>query len=204
MKRWLAGLLLAALLLAVMPPASQAEAAEPLGGEEMRLHGYADYTLPLSTLYLDPHLGPGYRYPWADFEAPAGTPVKILTQARDGEGRLWILMESDVLGAPRRAYLLCGTAEERCLDCDLAGIPEEPRELISAWACMPYEEEALRWGPGEQYGLTGDRMDPDGAAWVVLMNGEWALVECTDEFSENRGDVPYCTRGWVRFSALVY
>jgi len=195
-KKRIMGLCIALALLCACG-AALAEA----GGEDLRLHGYADGILVYDSSFLEPREGPGYRYPSVYFSLPAGSSVRVLTQCRDQAGNTWVLAE----GSGVRAYLLQRDASGAVLiRCDLTGIPREPGELISTWGCMCYETQYLRLGPGMNYPVTGFAMEPDETAWVVLVNGDWALVECSNVYDDDAGDVPYFRRGWVEFGSLVY
>ena len=196
MAKRIAGLFLALALLAACVPA-----VAEVGGEDFRLHGYTEGTLVYDASFLDPREGPGYRYPAVAFSLNAGSTVRVMTQRRDQAGNTWVLAE----GGGRRAYLLQKDASGSVLiRCDLKGIPTEPAQLISTWGCMCYEPQSLRLGPGRNYPVTGYVMDPDETAWVVLMNGDWALVECSNVYDDDAGDVPFFRRGWVEFGNLVY
>ena len=196
MLRWIC------LLLAALVPVT-ALAAQ--GGEDFRLHGYVYGTLKFESGYLEPHLGPGYKYDRAGLDLAAGAQVKVLTQAADPYGNRWVLVEAEENRRARRVYLL---QQERggqaLITCDLSKVPTEPAEMESAWQCMCYEEVNLRYGPGSGYAATGFTIRHETNAWVVLTNNGWALVECTDAYDDNAPDIPYFTRGWVDFENLIY
>lgn len=190
------------VILMVFAAVNCACAAEPEGGINFRLHGYTEGTLNYDAVFLDPHEGPGYHYAPASLSLPAGSRVKVLTQASDRFGNTWVLVEGD----SRRVYLLQREASGNILlSCDLSSVPTEPSELISSWACMILEPVELRYGPGTSYPLTGLTLHhEDDYTWVVLMNGNWALVEYNTEYVEDAGDIVVYRRGWVSFDDLVY
>ena len=189
------------LVLALLPAAALAAQ----GGEEFRLHGYVNGTLRFESSYLEPHEGPGYKYYRVSLNLPSGTKVKVLTQAMDESGNRWVMVEATEGRRAKRAYLL---QKERggqtLIDCDLSSVPMEAAEMEGSWQCRCYDDYALRYGPGKEYGTTGFVMNYDENAWVVLTNGGWALVECTDAYDDDAGDIPYFTRGWTEFSNLIY
>ena len=190
------------LALALLLPAAALAAR---GGEDFRLHGYVNGTLRFESSYLEPHEGPGYKYNRASLNLSSGAKVKVLTQAMDASGNRWVMVEATEGSRPKRVYLLQKERGGQALiDCDLSSVPMEASELESTWQCRCYDDYALRYGPGKNYGTTGFVMDYDENAWVVLTNGEWALVECTNAYDDDAGDVPYFTRGWTEFGNLIY
>ena len=194
--RWIA-----VLMAAVMIPT----AAIAQGGEEFRLHGYVEGTLRYESMYLEPHVGPGYKYDRASLSLPAGAKVKVLTQVTDRWGDRWVMVEATESGRAKRVYLLQQERGGKALiECDLRSVPAESPEINGPWQCMAYGEVPLRYGPGDGYATTGFIIDHDVNAWVVLMNNGWALVECTNEFDEGVQDVFYYTRGWIDFDKLIY
>ena len=175
------------------------------GGEEFRLRGYVNGTLRYDASFLDPHDGPGYKYRSVSLSLREGSHVKVLTQARDASGNTWVLAEAAENGRPKRVYLLQKERGGQALiNCELASVPMEAYELESSWQCSCYEELTLRYGPGTEYAATGFLMDTQENAWVVLTNGGWALVECTNAYDDGVQDVFYFTRGWVDFGQLIY
>ncbi len=189
------------LLLLVLLPAA---ALAVRGGEEFRLHGYVTGTLRYDSSFLDPHDWPGYRYLYVSLNVPAGTKVKVLTQALDASGNRWVLVEANENGRTKRVYLLQKERGGQALiDCDLNSVPMEADEMESTWQCMCFGDLPLRFGPGKEYAQTGFVMHHDTNAWVVLTNGGWALVECTNAYDEGEQSI-YFARGWVDFGELVY
>ena len=175
------------------------------GGAEFRLHGYVNGTLNYDASFLDPHDGPGYKYQSVSLNLREGSQVKVLTQARDVSGNTWVLAEATENGRPKRVYLLQKeSGGQTLLNCELTSVPKEAYEMESIWHCMSYEDCMLRYGPGTEYEATGFVMGPQENAWVVLTNGNWALVECTNAYDEGIQDAFYFTRGWVDFDELVY
>ena len=193
--------LAAIMLMAVLLP-SAALAAR--GGEEFRLHGYETGILRYDASFLDPHDGPGYKYYYVNLNVPAGTKVKVLTQATDENGNRWVMVEAEENGRAKRVYLLQKERGGQALiDCDLSKVPTEAAEMESTWQCMCYGNPPLRYGPGTQYATTGFVMHGETNAWVVLTNGGWALVECTNAYDDGVQNF-YFTRGWVDFGDLIY
>ena len=187
------------LVAALLPCAALAQ-----GGEEFRLHGYTEGTLRYESSFLDPHEGPGYKYNYATMNLPSGSKVKVLTQATDPSGNRWVMVEGTENGRAKRVYLLQQERGGKALiDCDLRSVPKEAGDIDGPWQCSCYEDLTLRYGPGTNYAATGFVMDRDEDAWVVLMNGQWALVECTNAY-DGDSDVVYFTRGWVEFGRLIY
>ena len=179
-----------------------AAAAEDDGGEMFKLHGYTDGILVFESIYLDPHDGPGYDYFPVSLDLPKGASVKVLTQVTDSDGNRWVLVESGKI----RAYLLQQDARGKTLiDCRLDDVPAEPAEMLNLWSCMLYEDCRLLYGPGAAYESSEFTADPDSYGYVVLMNGEWALVE----FQGNADGASWLpqgrkTRGWIFFENLQY
>lgn len=166
------------------------------GGEDLRLHTYVKGTLLYDAVFLDPHTGPGYQYVPAECGLREGDTVRILTRATDQRNNTWVLVEAE----GKRVYLLYSA---NYIKADLWSIPWEPAQLESVWECRVYEEQPFRYGPGETYPRMNWNMSRKYIAWVVLMNGEWALVEQTNAY-EGETDTPYFIRGWIPFSELIY
>lgn len=176
--------------------------AEELGGEDFRLRGYTDGRLTIDSLYLDPHDGPGYEYQPVSFSLSKGSVVHVLTQARDRQGNRWVLVESGNI----RVYLLQQDNQgHKLIDCNLSSVPTEPMELTSTWQCATYEETRLLYGPGSSYQKSPYSTEDRDYGYVILMNGDWALVEFQGDYygvswlAEGRK-----TRGWMVFSDLQY
>lgn len=176
--------------------------AEELGGEDFRLRGYTDGKLNIESIYLDPHDGPGYEYQPVSLSLSKGAVVRVLTQAKDREGNRWVLVESGNI----RAYLIQQDNQgHKLIDCSLGSVPTEPRELYSTWQCSPYEDTRLYYGPGYSYQKSPYTATGSDYGYVILMNGDWALVEFeaggdgVHWMSEGRK-----TRGWMVFSELQY
>ena len=166
------------------------------GGEQFKLHSYTDGKLIYDALFLNPSTGPGYQYMPVSCSAREGTTIRVLTKAVDRHGNTWVLCE--VSG--KRMYLLQSDGKNTYITADLSKIPKEPAEQLSEWQCMAYGTPELRYGPGEDYPEIGRKMNDD-PSWVVLMNGDWALVEQTNAYDS---ESPYFIRGWVKFSELIY
>ena len=177
-------------------------AAEDDGGEMFKLHGYTDGILVFESIYLDPHDGPGYDYFPVSLDLPKGASVRVLTQATDPGGNRWVLVESGKI----RAYLLQQDARGKTLiDCRLDDVPAEPAEMLNIWSCMLYEDCRLLYGPGAAYESSEFTADTDSYGYVVLMNGEWALVEFQGD-ADGASWLPQGrkTRGWIHFENLQY
>ena len=78
-----------------------------------------------------------------------------------------------------------------------------PDDLLSEWQCMSYEYEAYRFGPGDNYAFTGTVLSHNDNAWVILMDGDWALVESSNRYDGVKTGI-FARRGWVRFDTLIY
>lgn len=195
MKRIISVVILVAVLCFAAGTFAAAE-----GGEDFRLHSYVQGTLVYDAVFLDPHTGPGYRYIATDCSAKEGETVRILTKAWDAFGNTWVLCE---VGG-KRVYLLLSDGKTTFIRADLSSVPAEPAEQQSSWQCMPYETPEMRFGPGWEFPGTGWEMRRDDASWVVLMNGDWALVEQTNAYDEYGEQNPYFIRGWVPFDELIY
>ena len=176
--------------------------AEEILDDVLKLHGYTDGVLNFDSIYLDPLDGPGYAYYPVSVSLPKGTVVHVLTQVMDSQGNRWVLAESDKI----RAYFLQQDNQGRILiDCDLSMVPAEQTEFDSISCCLLYTECQLLYGPDPSYQASMFTADTDGFGYVVLMNGDWALVEfCAEYDSASWLPEGRKTRGWIPFSNLVY
>ena len=193
-------LILTAVML--MMPLSPAMAARTNGGDSFILRGYAEGVLSVESIYMDPHDGPGYEYRPVSLNLPKGTAVKVLTQAKDWQGNRWVLVESGNI----RAYLIQqDRSGRRLIDCSLSNVPEEPAELYDTWICMTYTDTRLLYGPGTTYQKSPYTAKAFDYGYVVLMNGNWALVEFQGDYDGITwlGDGEKA-RGWMEFSELQY
>ena len=178
------------LVLVMMMPLSFALAQE-LGGEDFRLRGYTDGTLAIDSIYLDPHDGPGYEYYPVTLTLSKGATVHVLTQATDRQGNRWVLVESGSI----RAYLLQQDRQgHKLINCNLS----------STWACRLYENSRLLYGPGYAYQKSPFTGRGSDYGYVVLMNGDWALVEFQGDYDISWLGQGRKTRGWMVFSDLQY
>ena len=193
-------LILTAVML--MMPLSPAMAARTNGGDSFILRGYAEGVLSVESIYMDPHDGPGYEYRPVSLNLPKGTAVKVLTQAKDWQGNRWVLVESGNI----RAYLIQqDRSGRRLIDCSLSNVPEEPTELYDTWICMTYAGTRLLYGPETFYQKSPYTAKAFDYGYVVLMNGNWALVEFQGDYDGITwlGDGEKA-RGWMEFSELQY
>ena len=175
--------------------------AEELGGEDFRLRGYTDGTLAVDSIYMDPHDGPGYEYYPVSLSLSKGATVRVLTQATDRQGNRWVLIESGNI----RAYLIQQDSQgHKLINCNLSSVPVEPRELISTWVCRLYEDTRLLYGPGSSYQKSPFTAKGSDFGYVILMNGDWALVEFQFDYDAFWLGEGRKTRGWMIFSKLQY
>ena len=190
------------LILVVFMFLPYALAEEDSGGFEFKLRGYTDGKLTIDSLYLDPHDGPGYEYYPVSLTLSQGSVVHVLTQAYDTQGNRWVLVESGDI----RAYLIQKDNQgHELISCNLSNVPVEPSELYSVWQCGLYEDTRLLYGPGYNYQKSPFTAESVDYGYVILMNGDWALVE----FQGGGEDAQWLTegrktRGWMVFSYLQY
>ncbi len=175
------------------------------GGAEFVLKGSVTGTLLADPSALDPRTGPGPLYDALDpglLLLEKGSEIKILTQVYSG-GVLWVLAEVPSFYRDIRCYLVARNQSE-CIRFDHSAVPEEagPDNLTSTWGCMSYEYEAYRFGPGDEYAFTGSSLSPDDTAWIILKDGDWALVESSNRY--NGASTVFARRGWVLFDRLCY
>ncbi len=206
MKRALA-LFLVLTLLVFCSPCLAAEWEGLSEGGEFILKGYTTGILLEDISSLSPRTGPGFVYDEVDprsFSASRGDEIKILSQVYSG-GTLWVLAEvPSFYSSDIRCYLVAQSNAQK-IRFNASGVPVEsgPDDLASEWQCSCYEYQAYRFGPGDNYAYTGASLSPDDNAWVVLMDGDWALVESSNRY-DNKGAGIFARRGWVRFDTLIY
>ncbi|MBQ9264747.1 MAG: hypothetical protein IJ189_11165 [Clostridia bacterium] len=175
-----------------------------LGGADFKLTGYVEGTLLYDAKSIGPMEGPGefYHHVTLNRNLPKGSKVKVYSQLYDDTDMTWILVEAN----GQWFYLLqddgAGTVFVRC---NMKKVPKEAPQAIDSWLCTCYETQYLRSGPGTKYALTGFAMARWENAWVVLVKGDWALVECTNAYDDGVSYYNvYVRRGWVPFSELMY
>ena len=152
------------------------------GGIDFRLRGYVDGVLAYESIFLDPHDGPGYEYQPVSCDLPKGAVVQVLTQATDPEGNRWVLVDAGNI----RFYLIQQDRNGKVmLNCDLSDVPAEPTALQimfnSSWECQLYDDATLKLGPGPNYQSGKYTAMCGEEGHVILMNGDWALVEFGEE-----------------------
>ena len=196
LKKTISFILLACILLLSCSFAAGEE------NELLRLRGYVDGKLSFESIYLDPHDGPGYEYYPVSLDLSKGTVVHVLSQASDSQGNRWVLVEYGDI----RAYMLQKDSKGKTLiSCDMKKVPVEPTDFFSVDSCMLYEDCELLTGPGEKYQPSGYTATIDDYGFVVLMNGDWALVVFQgDEYGASWVPEGRKVRGWIIMSNLVY
>ncbi|MBR2660623.1 MAG: hypothetical protein K6F61_05835 [Clostridiales bacterium] len=176
-------------------------------GGQFRLNGQTTGTLLEDASALNPRTGPGLIYDAVDpriLVADRGEEIRILSQVYSG-GILWVLAEiPSFYSSDVRCYLIARNDSQK-IRFNEAAVPLEtgPDELLSEWQCSCYEYQAYRFGPGDSYAFTGGALSPDDNAWVILMDGDWALVESSNRYDGATAGI-FARRGWVRFSTLIY
>lgn len=158
--------------------------------------------------YLIPiRSGPGYLYDNIDEELTyfdEGTEVTVCSQVRV-DGETWIQAEIPSLYGRIRCYMVADAGSEILVSYASGSVPWEisPNDLASEWACESYETVAFRYGPGEQYAYTGAFLSPYDNAFVILSEGNWALVEATNRYDGVSSGI-FSRRGWIRQDELIY
>ena len=176
-------------------------------GGQFSLTGWTKGILLENISNLDPRTGPGTLYDAVDagiLAASKGDEIKILTQVYSG-GTLWVLAEvPSFYSSNVRCYLTARSNTEK-IRFNASAVPTEvgPDDLLSEWQCMSYEYEAYRFGPGDNYAFTGTVLSHNDNAWVILMDGDWALVESSNRYDGVKTGI-FARRGWVRFDTLIY
>ena len=171
-------------------------------GELLRIHGYTDGVLVFESMYLDPHDGPGYEYFPVPVSLDNGTTVRVLTQTA-WSGTRWVLVETGNI----RFYMIQQDNMGRTLiDCDMSSVPVEPGELTDEDRCELYVDTPLMYGPGYDYEQSPFFAAYDDSGYVVLMNGEWALVEFMGDTEHTLSGLGQeeRTRVWIEMSKLQY
>ena len=179
----------------------------PDSGGMFSLNGSTVGVLLEDVYSLDPRTGPGFLYDAVDTGflcAGKGDEIKILTQVYSG-GVLWVLAEvPSYNGRNIRCYLVAQSNAQK-IRFNGSGVPLEygPDDLASEWQCSCYEYQAYRFGPGDKYAYTGTSLAPGDNAWVILMDGDWALVESSNRYDDVTTGI-FARRGWVQFDTLIY
>lgn len=151
--------------------------------------------------------GPGYLYDNIDEELASfseGTELTVLSQV-SVNGETWVQAEVPSSWGKIRAYLVAVSGGDTLISYSSGSVPWEirPDELSSEWACTCYDPLAFRFGPGEQYSYTGAFLSTNDNAFVILTEGDWALVEATNRFDGVSTGL-FSRRGWVRKDELIY
>lgn len=191
-------ILCAAVLMALLCVSASAGS---LGGDDLRIRGSITGTLLYGEEYVSPREGPGFDYPAVPSNLRKGDRVKLYSRYGDGYDPIWVMAEAN----GRRVYLFQqDSVGNVAVKCDLNKLPLEALTMDSPWQCSCYETLYLRSGPGANYPYTGFAMSVRENAWVVLVEGDWALVECTNAYDDSPIGEIYFRRGWARFDQLIY
>ena len=193
------------LILAVVLMA--APAAADNAGMDFRIRGGVQGKANVVS-YLTPiRTGPGYLYDSIDEDMAffsEGASLTVLTQVMVN-GETWIQAEIPSSGGKLRCYMVAASGGDVLVSYPSGSVPWEagPDNLSSEWACSCYDSLAYRFGPGTQYPYVGAFLSPYDSAFVILTEGDWALVEATNRFDGVSSGV-FSRRGWVRKDDLQY
>ena len=198
------------LILAVRCGGCFAETAEPERDPAgmFALEGYATGILLEDIADMDPRTGPGVLYPslesWS-FEVNRGDEIKILTQVYSG-GILWVLAEVPSLVSRDVRCYLAARSDRETIQFDSSAVPVEysPDSLTDEWLCSCYEREQLLLGPVDDMPFVSPPLEPGDNAWIILTDGDWALVEASNRFDYRVKSGIYARRGWVPLEELIY
>lgn len=158
--------------------------------------------------YLTPiRTGPGYLYDQIDEDLTYfsdGAQLTVLSQVLV-DGEIWIQAEIPSAYGKLRCYMVAVSGGDTLISYPSGSVPWEinPNDLASEWACSCYDALAYRFGPGEQYPYIGGFLSPSDNAFVILTEGNWALVEATNRFDGVYSGI-FSRRGWVRKDDLIY
>ena len=198
------------LMLAVRCGGCLAETAEaerdPAG--MFALEGYTTGILLEDIADMDPRTGPGVLYEslasWP-FEVNKGDEIKILTQVYSG-GILWVLAKVPSLVSRDVRCYLAARSDRQTIQFDSSAVPVEcsPDSLVDEWLCSFYDCVTFRLGPWDDMPFVGPFYEPGATAWIVLTDGDWALVEASNRFDYRVKSGIYARRGWVPLEELIY
>ena len=149
--------------------------------------------------------GPGYEFDMYDYDFCCDldtSRVKVYSQVWNG-GMLWILVEAQhrTAGKVRGYTKAIDENGENPIAYDGNAVPWEdpPGSFESIYECHYYEVTSLRCGPGTGYAYNGSVVYPDDYGHVVLLDGDWALVE-----GVSHAESGHKARGWIRFGDIQY
>lgn len=180
------------------------------GGIDFKLRGGVTGYLRDDSVNMLLCSGPSYKYTQEVFYGLDCSVVKVFSQVWS-DGSLWALVEADEydLGKIRGYVEVIDNEGNRRFTYDQSAVPWEtspnwgsfPDLFYSVWSCQCFDKELMRYGPGVQYPLTGTYFGNFESGYVVLTEGDWALVDCPAHDPEG-----WATRqrGWILFSELIY
>ena len=195
------------VMILILVLACNAAAADP-AGMYFSIHGGVKGRANIVSYLIPIRSGPGYLYDNVDEDLTYfsdGAELTVCSQVRV-DGETWIQAEIASGNGKIRCYMVAASGGDTLVSYAAGSVPWEvnPEDLCSVWACRSYDSLAYRYGPGEQYAYTGTFLSPADNAFVVLTEGDWALVEATNRYDDNVTSGIFSRRGWVRSDELQY
>ena len=196
---------LLALILAMLTVT--AVAAADYAGMDFSIYGGVKGRANLVSYLIPIRSGPGYLYDNVDEDLTyfsEGAELTVCSQVRVN-GETWIQAEIASAYGKIRCYMVADSGGDTFVSYASGSVPWEvnPDDLSSEWACRSYDSLAYRYGPGEQYAYTSTFLSPADNAFVILTEGDWALVEATNRYDGVASGI-FSRRGWVRSDELQY